>query len=446
MGETKKLGLIDLIAISCGQVIGAGVVTLIGTAIVATGTSAWLAYGAAVVVGFISIIPFIFISSATVLQGGEYSIVANMLNEKLAGFYAAAFISQCLSLSLLGTSLGSYVNSVFPEMNGRLIGLLAVSFFFALNLLGVNMMANAQKLLSAILVVALLIFGLYGMTIVDPAVYDITRPGFFSDGYGGFVSAIAIYAFSTYGQYMVMNFSKDAKNPTRDIPLAILISTGVILILYVTVAIANCGVLPIEEVAGKPLTLAAKKMFGKLYPLFIIGGPAMALMTTMNSTYGSRANPLLRAARDGWFPACIAKLNKRNVPYIIMTLIFLVGIIPLVAGLSIKTITNNLVLVGYTLRMITAVSIVRMPKMMAEQWKKSFLHVPDGVFYGIMGLTVVANLYMVYLSAKGLTPKILMINVVFLAFCAVYAVVRYNSGKVNLGSVKSMNLEIQKEN
>ena len=87
--------------------------------------------------------------------------------------------------------------------------------------------------------------------------------------------------------------------------------------------------------------------------------------------------------------------------------------------------------------MITAVSIVRMPQMMAEQWKKSFLHVPDGVFYGIMGLTVVANLYMVYLSAKGLTPKILMINVVFLAFCAVYAVVRYNSGKVNLGSVKS---------
>ncbi len=43
--KQKKLGLVDLIAISCGQVIGAGVVTLIGTAIVATGTSAWLAYG-----------------------------------------------------------------------------------------------------------------------------------------------------------------------------------------------------------------------------------------------------------------------------------------------------------------------------------------------------------------------------------------------------------------
>ena len=201
-------------------------------------------------------------------------------------------------------------------------------------------------------------------------------------------------------------------------------------------AIANCGVLPIEEVAGKPLTLAAKEIFGNLYPVFIIGGPVMALMTTMNSTYGSRANPLLRAARDGWFPASIAKMNKRNVPYIIMTLIFLVGIIPLLAGLSIKTITNNLVLVGYTLRMVTAVSIIRLPKLMPEQWKKSFLHVPDSVFYTIMILTFAANFYMVYLSARGLTTKILLINVVFIVFCAIYAVARYNSGKVNLESAK----------
>lgn len=44
----KKLGLTDLIAMSSGQVIGAGVVTLIGTAIACTGQAAWLAYGAAI--------------------------------------------------------------------------------------------------------------------------------------------------------------------------------------------------------------------------------------------------------------------------------------------------------------------------------------------------------------------------------------------------------------
>lgn len=434
----RKLKLADLVAISSGQVIGAGVITLIGTAIGVTGMSAWLAYAAAIFVGFLSILPFIFISSATVLQGGEYSIVANMFDKRVAGFYAAAFITQCLNLSLLGKSLGMYVTSIFPSINGTIVGLVAVTIFFALNLCGVNIMADVQKLFTAILVIALLVFGFYGMTQVNPSVYDISQPGFFKSGYGGFVAAIAIYAYSTYGQYMVMNFSKDAERPTKDIPMAIIISTLVILVVYVSVAIVDCGLLPIDQVANKPLTLAAKKLFAGMYPVFIIGGPIMALMTTMNSTYGSRANPILRAARDGWFPALAAKTNSRDVPYIIMFAVYLVGILPLLFGLSIKEITNNLVLVGYLLRMITAVSIFYMPKLLKEQWEHSFLHIPNNVFYFIMISTVFANIYMVYLSLRGLSFTVMIINVVFLILCAFYAVHRFNSGKVHMDSVKKM--------
>ena len=124
MSRTKKLRCVDLIAISSGQVIGAGVVSMIGTAITCTGMSAWLAYGAAIVVGFLSIIPFILISSTVMLKGGEYTIVANMLNEKAAGFYAISYIAQCLSLSVMGTSLAGYVTSIFPNVNGIAVGLM----------------------------------------------------------------------------------------------------------------------------------------------------------------------------------------------------------------------------------------------------------------------------------------------------------------------------------
>lgn len=437
-GTTRKLKLTDLVAISSGQVTGAGVITLIGTAIGVAGMSAWLAYGAAIFVGFLSILPFIFISSTTVLQGGEYSIVANMMDKRVAGFYATAFITQCLSLSLLGKSLGMYVTSVLPSLNGTVIGLIAVTVFFVLNLGGVNIMADVQKLFTAILVIALLIFGFYGMTQVNPSVYDITQPGFFKNGYGGFVAAIAIYAYSTYGQYMVMNFSKDAARPTKDVPLAIIISTCIIFVVYVSVAIVDCGLLPIDQVANKPLTLAAKKLFGVLYPVFIIGGPVMALMTTMNSTYGSRANPILRAARDGWFPEFVGRTNSRNVPYVIMFAVYLVGILPLIFGLSIKEITSNLVLVGYLLRMLTAFSIFYMPTLMKSQWEQSFLHVPNSAFYIIMILTVLANVYMVYLSLRGLSFIVMIINIIFLAFCGIYAVLRYNTGKVHMDSVRKM--------
>lgn len=439
VSKTKKLRCVDLVAISSGQVIGAGVVSMIGTAITCTGMSAWLAYGAAIVVGFLSIIPFILISSTVMLKGGEYTIVANMLNEKAAGFYAISYIAQCLSLSVMGTSLAGYVTSIFPNVNGILVGLLALTFFFLLNLAGVKVMANVQKPLTAVLLICLLIFGFYGMTHVSSAVFQVSAPGFFSEGYEGFAAAISVYAFSTYGQYMVMNFGKDAENPTRDVPIAIMATTAIIFVVYVSVAIVNCGVLPIEEVAGKPLTLTAKRIFGAFFPLFIIGGPAMALLTTMNAQFGSRSTPLLKATLDGWFPAKIGKVNSKNVPYIIMALIYLVGIIPICAGLSIKTISNNLALIGYLSRAIAAIAIVRLPKKMPEEWKRSFLHMPDGVFYGVMAISFAANIYMVYIGAKGLPIEILGINLVFIIACGIYAVVRFNSGKVTVD--KTLKLE-----
>ena len=87
--KKKGLSLIDLVAISTGQVVGVGVVTIIGLAITATGMSAWLAFGVSVLLGLISILPFIFLSSTVVLRGGEYTIVLNMLGEKAAG------VSRC---------------------------------------------------------------------------------------------------------------------------------------------------------------------------------------------------------------------------------------------------------------------------------------------------------------------------------------------------------------
>ena len=145
-GSKKGLSLMDLVAISAGQVIGAGVITLIGPAISETGLSAWLAYAAAIIMGFLSILPFILISSTLVLKGGEYSIVLNMLGEKIAGIYSVAFITQCLSLSLLGSSMGIYINSIFPNINAQLVGICAVSVFYILNLSGTNVMSGFHLL------------------------------------------------------------------------------------------------------------------------------------------------------------------------------------------------------------------------------------------------------------------------------------------------------------
>ena len=433
--KKKGLSLIDLVAISTGQVVGVGVVTIIGLAITATGMSAWLAFGVSVLLGLISILPFIFLSSTVVLRGGEYTIVLNMLGEKAAGVYAVAFTVQCLSLSLMGASMGSYIVSVFPQVNAQLASILAITFFYGLNLLGIRAVVGIQRVLTSVLILALAMFVFFGLPKVTGAAFAVGSPEFFQEGFGGFMNAVSLYAYSTYGQYMVINFSKDAKNPTRDVPLAILITTGFIFLLYVSVAIVACGVLPLETVAGQPLTLAAKEVLqGVLFPIFIICGPFMALATTLNAIYGARANPLLRAAEDGWFPAAMARCNKKKVPYVIMTIIYLIGLIPLLSNLSIKTITNNLVLVGYLIRLVAAAAIIRLPVLFKEQWKKSFLHVPDPLFYAIMTLAILAQVYLVYLSLRQLPPLISALNIGFIVLCGIYALWRHRRGKVHIQS------------
>ena len=54
MGENKSqgLGIKELTSLAAGQVIGAGVVTLVGQAIGVTGRSVWLAYATAILLGF----------------------------------------------------------------------------------------------------------------------------------------------------------------------------------------------------------------------------------------------------------------------------------------------------------------------------------------------------------------------------------------------------------
>lgn len=64
------LGKPELYALAIGQVIGAGVITLIVPAIKMTGYSAWLAYFVAILVGFVMIAPTVFVSATLRLGGG----------------------------------------------------------------------------------------------------------------------------------------------------------------------------------------------------------------------------------------------------------------------------------------------------------------------------------------------------------------------------------------
>ena len=125
------------------------------------------------------------------------------------------------------------------------------------------------------------------------------------------------------------------------IPRVMVLSTFLVGVFYVLIAIGAAGVLPIEEVANQPLTLVAREtMPGITFYLFVIGAALGATATTLNATLSWVTKPLLVACDDGVLPRSLGTVSKQGVPVKLLTLFYLVGLIPLALGFDIAFITK----------------------------------------------------------------------------------------------------------
>ncbi len=428
-----KLGKSELLALGVGQVIGAGVITLVGQAAGLTGRSAWLAYGIAVIIGMVMVIPYVFLSSTIIVKGGSYSVIKAMSGERLAGMYVVSYITQCLSLSLMGTSLGIYLQSLWPALNPQIVAVVFLLLFYVINLMGISSMAQVQRVMSAILVFCLMMFIVAGISKLDSATLNFASSEFFTNGPKGFVDAIFLYVYSVTGYWMNINYASDARNPKKDVPWSILMVVPIIMVIYVGVAMVGGGVLPLEEVINQPLTNVARSILpSALFVIFMLGGPIMALLTTINSCYAGFAAPHIQAAEDGWYPDFVAKTNKKGAPYVVLTVIMLVSLLPVMLNFDINTITKNCTLVQTVTMAMSAFVIWNLPKRFPEQWKNAPYHVPDGVFYGIMVLSILTYIAVFLASAATLNATIVIVSVSVLIICSVYANIRYKSGKTKV--------------
>ena len=427
------LKLPELYALSIGQVIGAGVITLVGPALGLTGYSAWLGYVLAIALGFIQIFPIILITSTVRMSGGFYSLIAATTNKKIAGMFAVSQLTTMVSLSLFGVSLGVYINSVFPSVNPTMCGVVLLTFFYVINLLGIDFMASAQKLMTWFLIAALLMFIAAGLMRLKNPVFDFSGPMFMTNGLNGLLTSMFLFVYSTTGYSLTMNYGYQAKNATRDIPRAILLSVPTIFILYVGVAIAGSGVLPLEMVVGKPLTLVAKETLpGVLFAAFIIGGPVMALTTTMNSSMPSQCIPMQRACEDGWFPTSFAAQNKRGAPWKILTLNYALGLVPMLLGFNVNTIISNIMLLSSVRSFLQIYTYYQIPKRYPDAWKKSFLHMPDALYYMFCTFSLIGQVFIFFYSARSLNPTIVTVSLTAIACCIVYSLVRSKSPSIQI--------------
>ena len=442
------LGKVELFALAIGQVIGAGVITLIVPAIKMTGYSAWLAYFVAILMGFVMILPFVFISSTLRLGAGNYSLLCDLAGPRVGGMFCFMYLTQCLSLSLFGASASAYLGDIIPVLSTPvariIVGVSLLTFFYIVNMMGVDIMAKAQKLMTWMLIAALVLFAIVGIFKIKLPIFDFSDPNFmingtgitFTDGKisGGFIGAVLLFVYSTQGYYMTTAYGRDSKNARRDIPVVLLLCVPTLCILYCGVAMAGVGVMSVEEYGqSTTLVFAAQRIFPTwLFYCFIIGGPIMALLSTLNSSFAYNAITIGQSCDDGWLPKAFGKKNKAGARPYILTFMYILGIIPIIFGLSITTITNMVQLITSAFALLNFAAELKMPKKYAAAWKKSRFHVPDAVYYAICTVSLFFFVVVLWKSLLSMSTGLALLNVVVIIACAVIGFMRSKTGNIEI--------------
>ena len=336
----RNLGFWDLMGIAVGQIIGAGIMSSTGVAIGMTGTGVVLAYLVSPFLSIISIFPIAVLGASVPTTGGPYRYCSRILGKTPGMIYLLLHITMNVGLAQYALSFASYFVSLVTGLNQHLVAIVVLTFFFLTNLVGTKSAALLNKIMSVLLIGGLLLFIAFSVPKAHLD-YVFSTSNLFNHGAFAFVSTLALLSSATSGAQVIAELGGEAKDAGRMIPRVMVLSTCLVGVFYVLIAIGAAGVLPIEEVANQPLTLVAREtMPGITFYLFVIGAALGATATTLNATLSWVTKPLLVACDDGVLPRSLGTVSKQGVPVKLLTLFYLVGLIPLALGFDIAFITK----------------------------------------------------------------------------------------------------------
>jgi APA family basic amino acid/polyamine antiporter len=426
----QRLGLKDTIFMAIGFTIGSGVITMTGLAIGMTGRSVVIAYAITCVMFLLAVIPSLIMGSVYPVGSAHYMYATKLIHPKMGGFYMYIYFLGRLTISVFGISFAQYLAQLFPGVNKTLVAVIVLTIFYIVNLFGINAAAKFQGIMVCVMLASLLIFIVGGVLRINFSAY-FTQEGFFVNGFGGLWSASSLLVFAIGGAGVLLDFGTRVKNPETVIIKVIIGVTIGVSAVYALLSIVASGILPYGEVAYQPLTATAKAVFGSgspLYVIFVVGGALLALTTTLNSSFVWYYSAMLTGCVEGWFPISLAKLNQHDVPYRLLTIFYLFGLIPSLLNVDITILSKMAVGLTQLMWMIPVLGVVNLPKKMPEQWNMSkFSKMPLWSLWilSIISLIIYGSQVVVLLKDNPFISNVLIIGYVLTITLGILLIKKY---------------------
>lgn len=159
----RSLSFLDVFAIALGQIIGSGIMVLIGIGIEFTAYAIPMAFVLSATLSVIKQLPVAFMGSAMPATGGLYVYCKRVLGPRVGFFYLAILLITHILIALFALGFAEYAAALIPQVNVRAVAAGILVVFYIVNLFGVKPAAIVQKFMIVFLLIGLstLIFSAY---------------------------------------------------------------------------------------------------------------------------------------------------------------------------------------------------------------------------------------------------------------------------------------------
>lgn len=417
----KVLGLTDILALAIGLTIGPGVLVLMGPGIGLTGKGVVLAFLISGVANCINVLPMAQLCSAMPTTGAGYRYSSLLLGPKYGFLFQIGIVVSKVTIALFALSFAQYAQGLFPSLPIRLTAFAILTFFFAVNVLGLKSASVVQRWLVAIKLSGLAVFVIWGVSSVDFSSFTNTRE-LLPSGVTGLLQAVGILAYSSYGAVTVAELGGEMKRPSRDLPIGLVLGTLGVTVIYVLIAFVAAGVLPVADVANKPLTVVAKSFMSHgVYLYFVLAGAIVSISTTLNGVFQWITKGLVVACEDGWLPKRFGEVSERfGTPHYCLIFFYVLGVSVIVSGISVVDIAR----VGFgallMVNMLPVAACAWLPTRYPQEYANAPFRIKPALLYPCIGLALVCMTGQVYYLLSGLRRHLLILEAALFLLAIIY--------------------------
>jgi basic amino acid/polyamine antiporter, APA family len=310
---SRELGVRQLAATIFNYTVGSGIFVLPAFAVLQLGTAAPLAYVVCAIVIALVALCFAEAGSRVSMTGGPYAYVETAFGPMVG------FVAGCLVLST-GTSAAAAVSTVLarsilallpgtPAWTAPVLVVVLIAALVAINLRGVRIGARVIEVSTVAKLLPLLAFVAIGVFFIDPSHLQWRQVPQTS----AVLSTAGIVIFAFMGIEGALVPSGEVKNPSRSVPLALLIALGAVTVLYLSIQFVALGIsgLDLANERTTPLAHAADAMVGPIGRTVLIVAAVISMFGYLSANILSEPRGLFALSRNGFLPRMLATVHPQ---------------------------------------------------------------------------------------------------------------------------------------